>query len=231
VLSAAGDEVDKVLLLEIGADDTSSSRSAAASWWRGFGGVARASPEAHQILRFGETEVDPDAAASCAAGRKEVKLTPAEYNLLTISSESRPGAHARHDSEFGLGYESFPNTRDRDAHVVKLGRSSSRTRHSPAFHHRARGGLPVPALRAVIFTESLQVCRRARAWRFRQWDVRLESPGMARIVLIVDDLEPCAGIRKSALSGTTRTSKSLCATAPAARSSSSTARTAPRWRC
>src|SRR5437588_5731608 len=82
VLSAAGDEVDKVLLLEIGADDyVVKPFGTRALLARIRAVLRRASPDAHQSLSFGDVEVDVERRL-IRKGGGDVKFTPAEYNLL-----------------------------------------------------------------------------------------------------------------------------------------------------
>src|SRR5664279_1975014 len=80
VLSAVGDEIDKVLLLEIGADDyvvkPFGTRELVA---RIRAVLRRASPAMEKAIRFGEIEVDFDRRSVTRKG-KELKFTPAEYN-------------------------------------------------------------------------------------------------------------------------------------------------------
>ena len=121
VLSAIGDEVDKVLLLEIGADDyvvkPFGSRELLA---RIRAVLRRASPDAHKILQFGDAQVDIER-RMVTRGKDEVKLTPAEYNLLVyfLQNPDRPLTRDRILNSV-WGYDAFPNTRTVDAHVVKL---------------------------------------------------------------------------------------------------------------
>jgi DNA-binding response OmpR family regulator len=121
VLSAVGEEVDKVLLLEIGADDyvvKPFGRRELLARIRAV--LRRASPEAHAVLRFSDTEVDLERRLVKRASG-EVKMTPAEYNLLVYFLQN-PDRPLTRDMILNSvwGYESFPNTRTVDAHVVKL---------------------------------------------------------------------------------------------------------------
>jgi DNA-binding response OmpR family regulator len=121
VLSAVGEEVDKVLLLEIGADDYVV---------KPFGGrellariravLRRTQPEQPKVIQFGDVSVNLEK-RSVARRDKELKLTPAEYNLLTYFL-NHPDRPLTRDILLNSvwGYESFPNTRTVDAHVVKL---------------------------------------------------------------------------------------------------------------
>ena len=121
VLSAVGDEVDKVLLLEMGADDyvvKPFGRRELLARIRAI--LRRASPDAHTVLKFSDTEVDVERRI-ITRNREEVKVTPAEYNLLVYFLQN-PDRPLTRDMILNSvwGYESFPNTRTVDAHVVKL---------------------------------------------------------------------------------------------------------------
>jgi DNA-binding response OmpR family regulator len=138
VLSAVGEEIDKVLLLEIGADDyivkPFGSRELLA---RIRALLRRASPET-KVLRFGDAEVDVDRRAITNRGR-EVKLTPAEYNLLLFFLHNADRALTRDVILNSVwGYESYPNSRTVDAHVVRLRQKlepdSSAPRHFLTVH-------------------------------------------------------------------------------------------------
>jgi DNA-binding response OmpR family regulator len=121
VLSAVGEEVDKVLLLEIGADDYVV---------KPFGGrellariravLRRVQPDQPKVLQFGDVSVNLEK-RSVVKRDRELKLTPAEYNLLTYFL-NHPDKPLTRDLLLNSvwGYESFPNTRTVDAHVVKL---------------------------------------------------------------------------------------------------------------
>lgn len=121
VLSAVGEEVDKVLLLEIGADDYVTKpfgRRELLARMRAV--LRRSSDNAHAVLRFADVEIDVDRRVVTRAGQ-DVKLTPAEYNLLVYFLQN-PDRPLTRDVILNAvwGYDSFPNTRTVDAHVVKL---------------------------------------------------------------------------------------------------------------
>jgi DNA-binding response OmpR family regulator len=121
VLSAIGDEMDKVLLLEIGADyyvvKPFSSRELLA---RIRALLRRCSTEETKVVAFGEVEVDLTRRVVSRKG-ETLKLTPAEYNLLTYFLQNSDRALSRDMILNSVwGYESFPNTRTVDAHVVRL---------------------------------------------------------------------------------------------------------------
>jgi len=121
VLSALGDEVDKVLLLEMGADDyivkPFGTRELMA---RIRALLRRSSLESPKVLYFGESEMDLQRRVVKRLGN-ELKLTPSEYNLLTyfVQNPDRPLTRDMILNSV-FGYDFFPNTRTVDAHIVKL---------------------------------------------------------------------------------------------------------------
>src|SRR5713226_1426316 len=134
VLSAAGDEVDKVLLLEIGADDyvvkPFGTRELLA---RIRALLRRSSPEETKVVAFGDVEVDLTRRIVKKKG-EELKFTRAEYNLLTYFLQNPDRALTRDMILNSVwGYESFPNTRTVDAHVVRLRQKLEADQGTP--HH------------------------------------------------------------------------------------------------
>jgi DNA-binding response OmpR family regulator len=121
VLSAIGEEVDKVLLLEIGADDYVVKPFGTRELLARIRAVLRRSaPEAEQVLSFSDVEVDLERRIVRRAG-DEIKMTRAEFNLLTFFLQNPDRALTRDVILNSVwGYESFPNTRTVDAHVVRL---------------------------------------------------------------------------------------------------------------
>ncbi len=121
VLSAVGDEVDKVLLLEIGADDYVVKPFGTRELLARIRAILRrTAPDARKTIRFSDVEVDLERRVVTRKG-DELRLTPAEYNLLTYFLQN-PDRPLTRDMILNSvwGYESFPNTRTVDAHVVKL---------------------------------------------------------------------------------------------------------------
>lgn len=121
VLSAVGDEIDKVLLLEIGADDyvvkPFGTRELLARIRALLRRTGQGTPAA---LSFADVEVDLEQRVVRRAS-DEVKMTRAEFNLLAFFLQN-PGRALSRDMILNSvwGYESFPNTRTVDAHVVRL---------------------------------------------------------------------------------------------------------------
>jgi DNA-binding response OmpR family regulator len=134
VLSAVGEELDKVLLLEIGADDyvvkPFGSRELLA---RIRAILRRASPEQSQVLTFSDVEVDLERRVVKRKG-EEIKLTRAEFNLLAFFLQNPDRALSRDVILNSVwGYESFPNTRTVDAHVVHLRQKLEPDPESPRY--------------------------------------------------------------------------------------------------
>ena len=121
VLSAIGEEIDKVLLLEIGADDYVVKPFGTRELLARIRAVLRRQPGAQQkVLAFGDVEVNLDRRVVTRRDQ-EIRFTPAEYNLLTFFLQN-PDRPLSRDMILNSvwGYESFPNTRTVDAHVVRL---------------------------------------------------------------------------------------------------------------
>jgi len=130
VLSAVGDEIDKVLLLEIGADDYVVKPFGARELLARIRAVLRRSaPEPARLVQFSDVTVDLDRRIVTRANQ-DVRFTPAEYNLLTYFL-THPDRPLTRDALLNAvwGYESFPNTRTVDAHVLKL---RQKLEHDPA---------------------------------------------------------------------------------------------------
>jgi DNA-binding response OmpR family regulator len=121
VLSAVGEEIDKVLLLEMGADDYIVKPFGTRELLARIRAVLRRSaPDAARVLAFAEVEVDLER-RTVTRGGEEVKFTRAEFNLLTFFMQN-PDRVLTRDMVLNSvwGYESFPNTRTVDAHVLRL---------------------------------------------------------------------------------------------------------------
>jgi DNA-binding response OmpR family regulator len=121
VLSAVGEEIDKVLLLEIGADDYVVKPFGMRELLARIRAVLRrATRDSPALLTFADVEVDLDQRVVRRAS-EEIRLTRAEFNLLAFFLQN-PGRALSRDVLLNSvwGYESFPNTRTVDAHVVRL---------------------------------------------------------------------------------------------------------------
>jgi len=120
VLSAIGDELDKVLLLEIGADDYVVKPFGTRELLARIRALLRRSSTETKVVSFGEVQVDLTRRV-VTKKNEEMKFTRAEYNLLTYFLQNPDRALSRDMILNSVwGYESFPNTRTVDAHVVRL---------------------------------------------------------------------------------------------------------------
>lgn len=121
VLSAVGDEVDKVLLLEIGADDYIVKPFGTRELMARIRAVLRRSgDDSGRLAHFGDVEIDFERRNVTRRG-KDVKVTPAEYNLLLFFLHNPERVLTRDLILNSVwGYEYYPNTRTVDAHVVRL---------------------------------------------------------------------------------------------------------------
>jgi DNA-binding response OmpR family regulator len=120
VLSGLDEELDKVLLLEIGADDYVVKPFSPRELLARIRAVLRRASAIDRVVRFGEVEVDLDRRLITRRGQ-EINLTRQEYNLLTFFLNNADRALSR-DAILNAvwGFESYPNTRTVDAHVVRL---------------------------------------------------------------------------------------------------------------
>ena len=121
ILGDSGDEMDKVLALEAGADDYVVKPFAP----RELVARVRALLRRHKVdqanvIRFGDVEVHRARRTVMCRGQ-EVKMTPCEYKLLLFFLNNVDLALARHTLLQSVwGYSDDASTRTLDAHVSKL---------------------------------------------------------------------------------------------------------------
>jgi two-component system, OmpR family, alkaline phosphatase synthesis response regulator PhoP len=127
ILTARGEEADKVLGFRLGADDYVTKpfgllellARVGALLRRGGGRSAAAVPE---VERFGEVEVDPGSRLVRRHG-EEVPLTPKEFDLLWALLRRRGGVAARLELLAEVwGHRAAVMTRTVDMHVAQLRR-------------------------------------------------------------------------------------------------------------
>jgi len=133
VLSANSEVEDKVLLLELGADDyvtkPFSPRELLARVRRAMRrttaksvAVSNVAPKAvsHEVLDFGDAHVDFTSMEASRAG-KALTLTAQEFKLLKFFASS-PGRVLSRDELLNevWGYQNYPSTRTVDNHVLRL---------------------------------------------------------------------------------------------------------------
>jgi len=121
VLSAASSEIEKVQLLDIGADDYVVKPFGVRELLARIRAVLRrTSTEDTKVLEFGEVEVDLTRRVVRRAGQ-ELKMARAEYNLLTYFLQNPDRVLTREAILNSVwGYDYCPHTRTVDAHVVRL---------------------------------------------------------------------------------------------------------------
>jgi DNA-binding response OmpR family regulator len=120
VISAAKEEFDKVLLLELGADDYLVKPFGARELLARIKAVMRRVKPDNSVRSFGGIDVDTGRRMVTNRG-DEVQLTPSEYNLLTYFLKNPNQVLTREMIlEDVWGFESAPTARTVDSHVVKL---------------------------------------------------------------------------------------------------------------
>jgi DNA-binding response OmpR family regulator len=132
VLSANADVDDKVVLLELGADDyvtkPFSPKELLARVRRAMRRNVRrqqaaASAEAaspHDLLIFGDVEIDFTSMEAKRAG-KPVSMTAQEFKLLRFLSRSTDRVISREELLNEVwGYQNYPSTRTVDNHILRL---------------------------------------------------------------------------------------------------------------
>jgi DNA-binding response OmpR family regulator len=120
-LGESGEEIDKVLALEAGADDyvvkPFAPRELVARL-RAF--LRRRRATLNPVVRFGDVEVDRQRRIVSCRGQ-EIKMTPCEYKLLLFFLSNADLALTRQTILASVwSYSEETNTRTLDAHVCKL---------------------------------------------------------------------------------------------------------------
>jgi two-component system alkaline phosphatase synthesis response regulator PhoP len=123
MLTARGQEIDKVVGLELGADDYVTKPFSIRELMARIKAVLRRvppQPAAPQVFRFGDVEVNPRSNEVRRSGMP-VELSTKEFALLTYFV-SHPGETLSRDRLLDAvwGYQNYPNTRTVDTHIVHL---------------------------------------------------------------------------------------------------------------
>ena len=123
MLTARGQEVDKVVGLELGADDYVTKPFSIRELLARVKAVLRRSktaPKQQENYSFGEVEVNLKSCQVSRAG-KELDFSSKEFELLKYFL-CHPGEALTRDRllEDVWGYDRFPTTRTVDAHIVRL---------------------------------------------------------------------------------------------------------------
>jgi DNA-binding response OmpR family regulator len=123
VLSAASDVVDKVLLLELGADDyvtkPFSPRELLARVRVALRRLTQG-VDKQEVFAFGEIEVNFGKMELIRAGQP-VPLTPQEFKMLRFFLNNKERVVSRNELLNEVwGYHSYPTTRTVDTHILRL---------------------------------------------------------------------------------------------------------------
>jgi two-component system alkaline phosphatase synthesis response regulator PhoP len=123
MLTARGQEIDKVVGLELGADDYVTKPFSIRELLARVRAILRRTEGAKKRLsryRFSDVELDFEAYRAKKAG-EALELSPREFELLRYLIE-RKGDTVTRDKllEDVWGYESYPSTRTVDTHIAKL---------------------------------------------------------------------------------------------------------------
>lgn len=145
MLTARGDDVDRIVGLEIGADDYLSKPFNARELVARIRAVLRrtearaaAAPEVERIV-VGDLELVPSA-LGCRIGGEPVALTSAEFSLLEVLAKTAGRVVSRDElSEKVLGRPLSPYDRSLDVHVSNLRKKLARGRDEPERIKTVRG--------------------------------------------------------------------------------------------
>jgi len=142
ILSARGEELDKVLGLELGADDYVTkpfSPRELVSRVRANLRRARSEPDRGQSLRAGDLEIDP-VARTVTRGDEEVHLTFSEFEILHKLASSPRRVFTREELMNHLWQGSFfGDLRSVDVHVRHLRQKVEDDPSNPALIRTVRG--------------------------------------------------------------------------------------------
>lgn len=148
VVTAASDEVDRVLLLELGADDYVTKPFSPKELLARARAVLRRSKRAApaQHFQFDDVSVDFQKMELTRSGR-QVPLTPQEFKVLKYFSQNAERVISRDELLNEVwGYNSYPSTRTVDAHILnlrhKLERDPANPVHFVTVHHAGYKFIP-----------------------------------------------------------------------------------------
>lgn len=138
MLSAKGEELDKILGLELGADDYVTKPFSPREVTARVKAVLRragrdASARTEKRLEWPDLVIDPAARVVEVRG-KEVKLAPKEYDLLLYMARYPGQAFSREQLYDGVwGYEYYGGVRTVDVHITRLRNKIEKDPKNPQF--------------------------------------------------------------------------------------------------
>jgi DNA-binding response OmpR family regulator len=141
MLTARGQEIDKVVGLELGADDYVTKPFSIRELLARVRAILRRSDGSKRRLaryRFSDVELDFEVYRATRAG-EPLEMSPREFELLRYLIERKGDTVSRDQLlEDVWGYESYPSTRTVDTHIAKLrakiGDSGSEPRYILTMH-------------------------------------------------------------------------------------------------
>jgi two-component system alkaline phosphatase synthesis response regulator PhoP len=141
MLTARGQEIDKVVGLELGADDYVTKPFSIRELLARVRAILRRSDGSKRRLsryRFDDVELDFETYRGTRAGQA-LDMSPREFELLRYLIERKGETVTRERLlEDVWGYENYPSTRTVDTHIAKLrakiGDSGSEPRHILTIH-------------------------------------------------------------------------------------------------
>jgi two-component system, OmpR family, alkaline phosphatase synthesis response regulator PhoP len=138
MLTARGEETDKLIGLELGADDyvtkPFSPKELVARVRAVFRRVENHSNTPPEIVRAADLVLDVPRLRVTAGGREIEELTPTEFELLSVMAQSPGRVFTRAqllDRIHGVAFESYE--RAIDAHIKNIRRKIERNPHEPAY--------------------------------------------------------------------------------------------------
>lgn len=144
MLTAKGEEIDKVVGLEIGADDYMtkpfSIRELLARIKARLRNTEKIGKTVPELYSFGDIEIDFNSFKVRRNG-KELELTSIEMDILRYFITHRGEVVSRNDLLDKIwGYESFPTTRTIDNHILKLRKKIEEEPSHPRYFISVYGG-------------------------------------------------------------------------------------------
>ncbi len=141
ILSAAADVMDKVLLLELGADDyvtkPFSPRELLARVRAGIRHTARPVPS--QVFQFSDISVDFSRMQVTRAGQS-IPLTSQEFKMLKFMVQNPERVISREELLNEVwGYQHYPTTRTVDNHLLKLRQKLEKDSTNPVHFRTVHG--------------------------------------------------------------------------------------------
>ncbi len=144
MLTAKGEEIDKVIGLELGADDYMTKPFSIRELLARIKVQLRREKTEERIasksFRFGDVEVD-FAHFKVRRKNKDLKLTSLEVEILRFMIDRRGEVVTRDDLLDKIwGYEKFPTTRTVDNHILKLRKKIEKDPSNPRYILSVYGG-------------------------------------------------------------------------------------------